>query len=218
MADTDGDLAPLLCGLWSYSDVRVQQLLAPLEDPQSRLECEAEVPRTRLRGSASRAQPGCTLTHLHAAVCAACSDPFCGRCRADVKCPSPCAANGPHSLRSRPPACTLLRGGQASPLPPLRYVHRAPPLSLTSSLTRVLPSLCVPGFRRAWSDAECELSLWSCVLSVDGRQSVEWESSVRMDRSSESRAVCITKAQSLGVRVGQQLHSTGADRILADIR
>ena len=72
--------------------------------------------------------------------------------------------------------------------------------------------------RLQWSEAHCELSLWSCVLSIDGRQSVEWTGTVDMDRTAETRQQCIAKAATLGVRVGEQLLQSGADKILQDIR
>ena len=72
--------------------------------------------------------------------------------------------------------------------------------------------------RRKWSDSECELCLWSAVLSVDGRQSVEFESSAQFNRATSTQSQLMEAAAALGERVGEQLRVNGAEKILADIR
>ena len=72
--------------------------------------------------------------------------------------------------------------------------------------------------RRLWSEDECELCLWSAVLSVDGRRSVEFESSAHFKRSAANGSQLMQAAAALGERVGHQLRENGAEEILADIR
>ena len=102
----------------------------------------------------------------------------------------------------------------------------SPPSTLRTALSHsLLPLLrvlfifgCVAPHRRKWSDSECELCLWSAVLSVDGRQSVEFESSEQFNRSTATESQLMQAVIALGERVGHQLRATGAEKILADIR
>ena len=56
------------------------------------------------------------------------------------------------------------------------------------------------------------------MLSVDGRQSVEFESSAHFTRATATEQLLIQEAAALGERVGEQLRLNGAEKILADIR
>ena len=56
------------------------------------------------------------------------------------------------------------------------------------------------------------------MLSVDGRQSVEFESTAQFNRAASTEAQLLQAAEALGERVGHQLRENGAEKILADIR
>ena len=106
----------------------------------------------------------------------------------------------------------------------LTHMHRClttltSQLAASARLTHCLfrhPALVC--FRRLWSEDECELCLWSAVLSVDGRRSVEFESSTQFKRSALTDPQLMQAAAALGERVGHQLRENGAEEILADIR
>ena len=148
----------------------------------------------------------------------------CELSKAAVRCLSQCAAHGQHTLPLYSASLHNLKVQLGSPASALTHMHRStttPSTLLTPPALLTVLSRC--SFRclvdrRKWSDSACELCLWSAVLSVDGRQSVEFESSATFDRVTATEAQLMQAAAALGERVGQQLRANGAETILADIR
>lgn len=96
--------------------------------------------------------------------------------------------------------------------------HSKPHCSQAPAHAITVPCCWLLFDRRKWSESECELCLWSAVLSVDGKQCVESESSVQLDRATSTQAQLMQAAVAMGERVGNQLRANGAEAILADIR
>jgi len=108
-------------------------------------------------------------------------------------------------------------------LAPLNHLQTALECEAERALLRALQGGCkVPITVRStwnkWSDSKCELSMWSAVLSVDGRQSVEYETNAHFNRATTTESQLMEAATALGERVGHQLRDNGAEKILADIR